>query len=149
MKVGRIYIFFLLLVLVPLQLLAANDPPFSVSYLKRLLKKQGFDGALTGDVTFTYLGDIACGKEEYHAYYFVWTQTRPRGVDPHGQQRIVLVGSSERYAGSYVIADPPTSIEHNSILFPYDTKDGNEIRCDADGLPRQAHLDGDFIPIEK
>lgn len=149
MRIGRICMFFLVLTLAPLASLGASNSPYSLSQLKRILRKQGFDGALTGDVTFTYLGHIRCEKNEYHAYYFVWTQTRLRGVDPHGQQRIILVSNTEQYAGSYVIEDPPRAIEHNAIIFPYDTRDGNEIQCDADGLPREAHLDGDFIPIEK
>ncbi len=149
MKAGLVCLFAVLLGLAPLAGVAAEKSPVSVHRLKGLLRSQGFTGALEGDVTFTYFGVIACGTEEYRVFYFVWTQTRPRGVDPHGQQRIVLIGSDERYAGSYLINDRPAKVEHNAIIFPYDAKDGNEIRCEQGFLPKEAWLDGDNDLLEK
>jgi hypothetical protein len=149
MKARLICMFAVLFGLATLGGLAAEKPPISVQHLKNLLRNQGFSGALKGDIAFTYLGDFACGTEEYRLFYFVWVQTRPRGVNPHGQQRIVLIGSGERYAGSYVISDRPVKINHDVLIFPYDAKDGNEIRCEQGGIPKEAWLDGEIDPLQK
>jgi len=149
MKARLVCLFALLFGLAPLGNIAAEKSPISVQHLKSLLRNQGFSGALDGDVTFTYLGVFECGTEEYRIFYFVWTQTRPRGVDPHGQQRLVLIGNKERYAGSYMIYDRPTKVEHNAIIFPYSVKDGNEIRCEEGVLPEDALLGGGGGNLEK
>jgi hypothetical protein len=149
MKSRLVCLFALLLSLAPPGGLAAEKSPISVQHLKSLLRNQGFGGALEGDVSFTYLGEFACGMEEYRVFYFVWTQTRPRGVAMHGQQRLILIGNKEQYAGSYMINDPPTKVEHNAIIFPYPAKDGNEIRCEEGALPEDALLGGGGGNLEK
>jgi hypothetical protein len=149
MKARLVCLFALLLGFAPMGSVAAEKSPISVQHLKSLLRNQGFTGALEGDVTFTFLGDIACGTEKYRVFYFVWTQTRPRGVAMHGQQRLILIGKRERYAGSYLINDRPTKVEHNAIIFPYDAKDGNEIRCEQGVLPEDALLGGGGGTLEK
>jgi len=149
MKARLVCLLALLFGLIPLGGVAAEKPPISVQHLKSLLHNQGFSGALVGDVVFTYLGEFPCGAEEYRVFYFVWTQTRPRGVARHGQQRLILIGNKERYAGSYMINDRPTEVGQNAILFPYDAKDGNEIRCDQGVLPKEAFLGGGGGDLEK
>jgi len=149
MKAKPVCLFALLFGLTALGGVAAEKSPISVQHLKSLLRNQGFSGALEGDVTFTYLGEFGCGTEEFRVFHFVWTQTRPHGVAMHGQQRLILIGNKERYAGSYVINDRPTKVESNAIKFTYDAKNGNEIRCEEGSLPEAAWLDGDNDPLEK
>jgi hypothetical protein len=149
MKARLVCLFALLFGLAPIAGVAAEKSPIPLRHLKSLLHNQGFSGALAGDVTFNYLGKFVCGAEEFRVFYFVWTQTRPRGVAMHGQQRLILVGDKERYAGSYMINDRPTKVEQDTIIFPYDAKDGNEIRCKEGVLPEDAELGGGGGDLEK
>ncbi len=149
MKARLVCLCALLIGLMPQAGIPAEKSPILVQHLKSLLRNQGFSGALLGDVTFTYLGVFECGTEEYRVFYFVWTQTRPRGVSMHGQQRLILIGNKERYAGSYMINDRPTKVEHNTILFPYPERDGNEIHCEEGILPLEAALGGGGGNLEK
>jgi hypothetical protein len=113
----------------------ADPPQISVHHLKDILREQGFSGSLKGYVRFTNLGVFGCGTQKYRIFYFVWAETRPDGNPGHGQQRIVLIDDQEKYVGSYLIDDPPVKVTRDAIIFSYDEKDGNEIRCVDNSLP--------------
>jgi hypothetical protein len=120
----------------------------SKSALIRILREQGFTGALSGDIHFTPLGTLHCPASEYRVIYFEWYG--PANPGSHrAQYRLLFLEGGKRYVGSYVIRDKPVSVGQGTILFGYDKASGNVIGCSDIGTGESAQLDGGGATFEK
>jgi hypothetical protein len=117
--------------------------------LKKSLEWQGFSGQLSGNVHFTHLGELGCNAKKFRVLYYTWEETNPPGKAIHAQNRIVLLGDDGNYAGSYIVDDRPAKALPNALVFGYEDKLGNEIQCNAHGLPKNVLLDGELRDLIK
>jgi hypothetical protein len=109
--------------------------------LIRILRQQGFTGALAGDIHFTPLGILKCAESNFRVIYF--ERYGPAHPGSHrAQYRVIFLEAGNRYVGSYVITDRPLSVSHNSVLFSYDQTSGNAITCAEIGPEKHVVLDG-------
>jgi hypothetical protein len=117
--------------------------------LIRILREQGFRGALTGDIHFTTVGTLRCTEGEFRVIYFEWYG--PANPGSHrAQYRLLFLKGGNQYVGSYVISGGRVLIRHDSVLFSYDDVTGNVVTCSEIGEGEPAQLnDGGLIPFEK
>lgn len=113
----------------------------SKAELVRILRQQGFTGALTGDIHFTPLGTLNCAESNFRVVYFEWSGPAHPGSH-RAQYRVIFLEGGNRYVGSYAITDRPVSVSHNSVLFSYDQTSGNAITCAEIGPEKHVLLDG-------
>jgi|ERR1700722_19340805 hypothetical protein len=117
--------------------------------LVRILREQGFSGALTGDIHFTPLGALYCAKSSFQVIHFEWYG--PANPGSHrAQYRIIFLENGNRYVGSLIVeGDTPVSVKHNSVRFGYDQTSGNTMTCADIGSTKKVLLDGDWESIFK
>jgi hypothetical protein len=116
--------------------------------LVRILRQQGFTGALTGDIHFIALGTLHCTESNFEVVYFEWYG--PANPGSHrAQYRMIFLEGGNRYVGSYVIRDRPVSMRDDSILFGYGQPSGNVITCAEIGAEKHVLLDGGWEPFQK
>jgi hypothetical protein len=127
-------------------LLAAETSAPTPTQIRSVLKKQGFSGLLNRDASISRLGKLDCSGTTFSIYYYNWGDSKP---PHHGNQRIILLDSSNHYLGFYFVSDPPSRVTREALFFNYLDADGNVIRCDKNGLPASVHLNGSDAPIEK
>jgi hypothetical protein len=128
---------------------AAAQDTFSKTKVMRLLKEQGFTGVLSGKITLSYLGNLNCNSAKYFVYNYEWEGPHRGQNAVHFIDRLILISTNGEYAGHYVVEDPPTSVGPSTIRFNYSNDAGNEIACDAKGLPKTVILDGSQSDLEK
>lgn len=116
--------------------------------LIQILQRDGFTGALTGDVHFTTLGTLQCPERDFQVIYFEWYGPAHPGSH-RAQYRLRFVEGRNRYIGSYIITNRPKSLIHNSILLDFDDASG-VITCDEIGPDKSVQLqDGGSLNFEK
>ncbi|HEV2272932.1 MAG TPA: hypothetical protein VGR96_02135 [Acidobacteriaceae bacterium] len=116
--------------------------------LRDILSKQGFSGELHGRVTFSRLGTIKCNTEELQVFYYTWEETNPPGRAVQFSRRLIFI-EKQNYIGQYVISDRPVLVKPDLLRFPVSEADGNALRCDQEGLPKSAYLDGEGRTFER
>ena len=114
--------------------------------LRDILSKQGFTGVLQGKVTFAHLGEMKCGSTMLHVYYYTWEETNPPGRAIHFSQRLIFIENGN-YLGQYVISHRPVLVKPDRLVFPVSDQDRNSLKCDRDGLPKSANLDGASVDL--
>lgn len=112
------------------------------SALIRILREQGFTGALTGDIHFTSLGSLHCAEGNFQVVRFEWYGPAHPGSH-RAAYRVIFLEGRNRYVGSLDIeGDTAVSVKQNSVRFNYDYASGNAIACAEIGPGKQVLLDG-------
>ena len=136
------------LLIAALLTLSSDAEKLSRKSLEHILSEQGFGVLLQGKVRFAHLGEMKCGSKILDVYYYTWEETNPPGRAIHFSQRLNFL-ENRTYVGHYVISDRPVLVKPDRLRFPVPEEEGNLLRCDKDGLPKSAYMDGRDIVLEK
>ena len=114
-----------------------------------ILVEGGFSGLARcdeGNFESRQVGEVAISGKTYAIIDYRY-QTKPvSGGSAHGGQRILIVEDGRKYLGQYVIATPPfraISVRGTSVFVDVPASEGNVIKFDENGPPREAYLTQD------
>lgn len=122
--------------------------------LRNPLTRGGYSGELDCrriSISIEELGRIGQGDHYLEVFGLVY-RTIGDGVAPHAGQRIILVRDGTEYVGQYSVPTPPVHRLRLSVgsVFVDDvpTDHGNRVDL-SDGIPKEAHLDGEVVRFYK